>query len=299
MEKVTLHNPRADFKLEKEATIDPIRIKELLANSSRERLRRSSWTRMVQGSSRPLLMRSSRELPWLKWAMPRRKEEMSVREKLVCTGGFRRLLQVGTRVLSDQGTPKHGYVWLVASNDLSSPKMESESREGPLGSDGMTRLSHGSREAPRNRENSLEDQFCALLVCEAGSFKWQNGPWKWTGESGNMGGGPEARKSVLLGLDDQNEVDCLCRLFVFLYAILLALACIVLWAEQLTRRPEPEIENQRRPGNLRSKFSQYFPSVLIRLETTAISVCRKQAPKSLPRACVFDLADPAINSNSR
>ncbi|PKI62309.1 hypothetical protein CRG98_017310 [Punica granatum] len=71
-----------------------------------------------------------------------------------------------------------------------------------------------------------------------------------------------ARKSILLDLDDRSEVDCFYHLFASLRAILLAMACFVLWAEQLTRRPEPEIGNWRRPGNLRLEFSQKGPVFL-------------------------------------
>ncbi|PKI37323.1 hypothetical protein CRG98_042285 [Punica granatum] len=110
-------------------------------------------------------------------------------------------------------------------------------------------------------------------------------------------GGPGTRKPVSLHLDDLSEVDCLCRLFGALRVVLLASACFVHWAGQLTRRLRLKIGNRKHPKNPRSKFSLCFPSVLMCSETVAISVCQKRTPKSLLHDCVSAHAGPTVNSS--
>ncbi|PKI49807.1 hypothetical protein CRG98_029784 [Punica granatum] len=69
-------------------------------------------------------------------------------------------------------------------------------------------------------------------------------------------------------------------------AVLLMSACLMLWAEPLTRRPRLEIANWRHPRNPRTRLSQCFSSVLMCSETIAISICQKQVPKVCREAFV-------------
>ncbi|OWM78319.1 hypothetical protein CDL15_Pgr001040 [Punica granatum] len=98
--------------------------------------------------------------------------------------------------------------------------------------------------------------------------------------------GPKTQKPVLLRLDDRSEVIRFCRLFAPLRAVLLVLACFVLWAKRLTRRPRLEIDNRRRHRNPRTGLSQCFPSILMYSEIAVISICQKRVPKTCREAFV-------------
>ncbi|PKI42344.1 hypothetical protein CRG98_037263 [Punica granatum] len=95
---------------------------------------------------------------------------------------------------------------------------------------------------------------------EAGSawLDWLVG-LTWQGRKSGEARGSVGRAFNLFGLLERrivnSEVDRFCYLFAPLRVELLVSVCFILWAERLTRRPKLEIENRRRPRDLRSELS--------------------------------------------
>ncbi|PKI70266.1 hypothetical protein CRG98_009343 [Punica granatum] len=98
----------------------------------------------------------------------------------------------------------------------------------------------------------------------------------------------ESRKKLGARLIERSifmsEIVRFCPLFAPLRTALLVSVCFVLWAKWLTHRPRLEIDNQRRPRNSRTGFSQCFPSVLMYSETIVTSVCQTRVPKACREA---------------